>query len=158
MVGSSSPPSPTTQSYANRDFPVHCELPRISGLPCVHVVSAEGHSNLSRLSGAFVSGRQFPFPGNRDCGSQRFGSNAEERPTSSRRNSSGKDKVSETRHFVAGAPPGAPGAAPSRRVRPKPCRDLLGRQFHRMHRGHAPYLQIGEVKYRQTGARSRHQL
>jgi pimeloyl-ACP methyl ester carboxylesterase len=25
LVGSSSPPSPTTQSYANRDFPVYCE-------------------------------------------------------------------------------------------------------------------------------------
>src|SRR5689334_7005008 len=28
LVGSSSPPSPTTQSYANRDFPVQCESPR----------------------------------------------------------------------------------------------------------------------------------
>ena len=24
LVGGSSPPGPTTQSYANRDFPVHC--------------------------------------------------------------------------------------------------------------------------------------
>jgi hypothetical protein len=40
---------PTTQSYANRDFPVHCELPRISGLPRVRVVSEEG----IRILGAF---------------------------------------------------------------------------------------------------------
>src|SRR5690349_2425678 len=40
--------SPSTQSRANRDFPVHCELPRISGLPCARVVSAESNAKTCR--------------------------------------------------------------------------------------------------------------
>ena len=59
---------------ANRDFPVHCELPRISGLPCVRAVSAEGIRILGGFSGAFVSAGKIPFPGNGDWGSQRLGS------------------------------------------------------------------------------------
>src|SRR6516165_5885701 len=40
LVGSSSPPSPTTQSCTNGDFPVQCESPRISGDLCTHFISA----------------------------------------------------------------------------------------------------------------------
>jgi hypothetical protein len=40
LVGSSSPPSPTTQSCANGDFPIRCELPRTGGDSCTHFVSA----------------------------------------------------------------------------------------------------------------------
>src|ERR1700693_6376770 len=32
-------PGPTTHSYANRDFPVHCEIPRTGGDSCSHFVS-----------------------------------------------------------------------------------------------------------------------
>jgi hypothetical protein len=40
LVVSSSPPSPTTQSCANGDFPVQCESPRIGGDLCTHFISA----------------------------------------------------------------------------------------------------------------------
>jgi len=40
LVASSSPPSPTTQSCTNGDFPVQCESPRIGGDLCTHFISA----------------------------------------------------------------------------------------------------------------------
>jgi hypothetical protein len=52
-------PGPTTQSHANRDFPVHCEMPRTGGHSCSHFVSASHRFVFSGCFGGFVSGRQY---------------------------------------------------------------------------------------------------
>ena len=51
--------SSTTQSYANRDFPVHCEMPRTGGVSYSHFVSASSRLDFSGCFGAFVSGRRY---------------------------------------------------------------------------------------------------
>ena len=66
LVGSSSPPSPTTQSRANRDFPNCRGMTRISRVSCARFVSFKREVCLRGHSGAFVSARKNPFPGNRD--------------------------------------------------------------------------------------------
>jgi len=58
LVRSSSPPSPTTQSCANGDFPVQCESPRTGGDLCTHFVSAICRLNCWDRFGAFVSAPQ----------------------------------------------------------------------------------------------------
>src|SRR5207253_6361587 len=55
LVRNSSPPSPTTQSCANGDFPVQCESPRTGGDLCTHFASAICRLNCSDRFGAFVS-------------------------------------------------------------------------------------------------------
>ena len=40
--------------------------PELVGVLCVRFVSAGDHLNLKRSSGAFVSARKIPFPGNGD--------------------------------------------------------------------------------------------
>jgi hypothetical protein len=55
LTRSSSPPSPTTQSYANRDFPVYCEWPRTGGDSCAHFVSAICRLDFKGPFGAIVS-------------------------------------------------------------------------------------------------------
>lgn len=76
LARSLSPLRATTHSRANRDFPGLCTLARIGGVLGARFVSAEDHLILRRRSGAFVSARKIPFPGNGDCSSQRFSSNA----------------------------------------------------------------------------------
>ena len=58
LVGSSSPPSPTTQSPSNRDFPVLYEKPRFGGDSCAHFVSAGCRLDFRGRFGAFVSALQ----------------------------------------------------------------------------------------------------
>jgi hypothetical protein len=62
LVRSSSPPSPTTQSCANGDFPVQCESPRTGGDLCTHFVSAICRLNCRDRFGAFVSAAKSAFP------------------------------------------------------------------------------------------------
>src|SRR5580700_10619677 len=59
LVGGSSPPGPTTQSNANRDFPVHCEITRTGGDSRSHFVSASYRLDFSGRFGNVVSGRQY---------------------------------------------------------------------------------------------------
>jgi len=55
LVGGSSPPSPTTHSRSNGDFPVQCESPRIGGDLCTHFISAICRLDCRDRFGAFVS-------------------------------------------------------------------------------------------------------
>ena len=56
---SSSPPSPTTQSPSNRDFPVLYEKPPIGENSCAHFVSTGCRLDFRGRFGAFVSALQF---------------------------------------------------------------------------------------------------
>jgi hypothetical protein len=77
LVGGSSPPGPTTHSGICGDFLAGSEKPRIGGVPCEGLVSTEAQLDVRGQFVAHVSARKIPFPGNRDCGSKRRGSNAE---------------------------------------------------------------------------------
>jgi hypothetical protein len=76
LVGSSSPSSPTTHSDIRRDFPAVWQL--APNWPSCGVTSSLPRLavNFSGCFVAFVSAHKIPFPGNRDSGSKRRGSNA----------------------------------------------------------------------------------
>jgi hypothetical protein len=76
LVGGSSPPGPTTQSYATGDFLKVYKRPRIGGDLCDRSFSET--ASLPSAGGfcAYFSGPEIPFPGNGDRERQRLGSNA----------------------------------------------------------------------------------
>src|SRR5262249_42716191 len=78
LVGGSSPPSPTTQSRANRDFPWFVEYPRFCGAQGRLAVSVGKKERLRGGSGPSVSGVQKPFPRSVGRSGQRLGSYATE--------------------------------------------------------------------------------
>jgi|ERR1039458_6215922 hypothetical protein len=65
-TGSTWTASATTQSRILRDFPKPRKLRRIGGVARQRSVSEIGYPKFGGDFGAFVSGREIPFPGNRD--------------------------------------------------------------------------------------------
>jgi hypothetical protein len=67
LARSSSPLRSTTQSRLLRDFPKPRKLRRIGRVARQRLVSEIGHPKFGGDFCTFVSGREIPFPGNRDC-------------------------------------------------------------------------------------------
>jgi hypothetical protein len=65
LVGGSSPPGPTTQSYATGDFLKVYERPRIGGDLCDGSFSETASLQSAGRFCAFFSGPEIPFPGKR---------------------------------------------------------------------------------------------
>src|SRR5262249_62053091 len=78
LVGGSSPPSPTTQSHANRDFSWFDEYPRLCGAQSRLAVSAGKKDRFRGSSGPTASGNPKTVSPERGRSGQRLGSHATE--------------------------------------------------------------------------------
>src|SRR5450830_1754341 len=71
-TGSTTTASAITQSRILRDFPKPRKLRRIGRVARQRLVSEIGHPKFGGDFGTFVSGREIPFLGNRDCRGKRM--------------------------------------------------------------------------------------